>query len=405
MPTFSYRGYDVQGRKVGGSLRVSTRAKMEETVTRMGVTDFTVYDSDTRYSDRPYAFISPDELALFCREAPALLTSDISPAEGLGLLSGQTHHDPLKTTFKEIAGHMAGGMTLAGALSMYDHIFGAFLPFMAAVGEASGKLHQVFADLAVYYTEEARARSGLRSAIFYPAVRMILLWCVVFFLISCSLPVYGNLMAELNRSGDHAFLTGLFALMRFAYARGWVVALVVAVLAVLIFAAHRYPNGRPKADLWVVTLPFLRNIAMPYYTARLARGRVILLKYGVTMQDTEPCLRALIENNALEQKLRTIIARLNAGQELPTVMEDQKHILPVFPPAFHNMVLIGHQTDKMKDIMERAAEVFTTETERAVSRTALFMEPVMLLLFALTAGLPLLCVLLPLIEVVRSLGV
>lgn len=403
MPTFLYRGYNAQGQKVGGSLRCATRAKAEETVARMDVTDFTVYESQTRYSNRPYAFVSPKELAVFCREAATVFgPNDVSPAEGIEMLRGHTENAQLKLTLGELSGHLASGIMPAGAFHMYTHIFGPFLPFMIAAGEAKNNLRGVLADLSVFFEREEEMRIKLFTTLLYPVVRMFLLWCVVFTLISFCLPTYAGLLSDLRVDNG---LRSLFNISRFLYTHGRTLTLSALLLAGLSYGSAWLPATRAWIDKQLANRAPFKRIAMPVYMARLARGCALMLKYDARPVEAEHCLNQLAGNYNLEQKLRRILVRLRRGEELPSVMEADKYFPPFFPAAFYNRVLIGYQNGGMADLMHQTAELFTAEAHRLTDRMAAWLEPAMLLTFALVAAAPLLSVLLVLTEAMRMLGV
>ena len=156
MPAYLYHGHNAQGQKAVGSLYAENRAQAERQLVMTEISGYEIYTTNTLFDYRPYALVKPGELAVFCEQAAAAFSSEKNPAEAFAGMAASYKNENLRTALKEISGFIMKGHTPAGAIGMYEHIFGAYLTKTAAAGEADGQLSGVMTELSDFYGRESR---------------------------------------------------------------------------------------------------------------------------------------------------------------------------------------------------------------------------------------------------------
>jgi type II secretory pathway component PulF len=312
---------------------------MERQLARYDITDYESFESETRYKLRPYALVKPGELAVFCREAMKLAGDKTrTAAETIMVLAETVKNTQLKIALNEISGFTARGFTIAGALGMYEHIFGIFFNRLILASEETGQLMDVLADLEGFFSREARLRHRLRVTLMYPFLLMAALW----------ITVYG-------------VLTGSCAV------------LIPAAVGLVLFFLVRAPHNRVWVDKRLLIFPLLRRLIMPICIRRLAEGVLMMLKYDVRLEGEESILPAIVGNYAMEEKILTAYKRIRTGQDPIAVVESVKHFKPRFPGIFYDELINGYRRGGLQGAMERISALYETQVPRAITRTAIWL--------------------------------
>ena len=349
MPTYLYLGYNAQGQKTVGSLYRANRVRAERQLALFEVCDYELYTSKTPFDDRPFALVKPGELAFFCRAFAYALTPDSLPAESLAAVAATMTSRILRLALTEIVGFLNRGHAVSCVFKMYEHIFGAFLPRIAAAGEAAGRLSETLADLADYYEKEARLIRGLRG---WPLLSQRLPWLyrepplLVKKRPGSSVDrlaqPYGRTVHEADESPYLGAATGAEGFPRSSY--------------LYPFADEKPSRFRRRLDELLTALPVLRYFAMRFYTGRLTRGLALMLRNGVSPND--PCLKMIVGNRAVEKKILHALRQINAGRDPSAVLESTRNYPPHFPVKFHQLAAAGFQNGNLAETMEQAARRF-----------------------------------------------
>jgi len=399
MPTFTYKGIDHEGRPVRGACVFASRPQAEAWLNKKNLSGRAIYNSATKYSSKAYSRVSAQELALFCREMSVMFVSQISILQGVLMLAEQTGNAQLKTALAEIHERMSGDdLTFAAAAGMYPHIFTGYLADMLQIGEASGTLNTVFAQMADYFEKEYRLRKKLKAAVMYPLALTILMAAIVVLMIIKILPMFESTL--LSMGGEMPAATkAVFNAADYLVKYFWIIA--AAVVAVVAFFAL-YPRTR-KGRLWLdklkITFPVSGYIQSRILTGRVARSLSLLLKSGVQLLIALEKIRTLPGNAYIEDKFAVAIGKVRDGAKLSEILKD----FGVFPPLFISLAAIGEATGRLDEMLSRAAGVFDDEADEAMERLTVTIEPALIIVLAVIVGVILLSVMLPMISIMNAI--
>ena len=136
------------------------------------------------------------------------------------------------------------------------------------------------------------------------------------------------------------------------------------------------------------------------YMARYARISQILLGTGVAVLDTMHIAGEATANVIVQEKVEAAAEKVQAGKTLSESLKDQEYIMPLV----YQMAAIGEQSGKMDEMLGKAAQVFEDELDEKIATISAMIEPVMLILLAIVAGLLVGGVLFPIYSLVNSIG-
>ena len=150
------------------------------------------------------------DISAFCEQLALVMKAGISMQEGLLLLLEDAQDAAGAETIRAMADEMERGGSFAQALRAAG-VFPGYMIHMAEIGEASGRLDDVLQSLSEYYVRSDALTRGIRSAVAYPMVMVVMMFAVIIILIVEVMPVFQNVFRQLG-SEMSAFAQGILGI-------------------------------------------------------------------------------------------------------------------------------------------------------------------------------------------------
>ena len=244
----------------------------------------------------------------------------------------------ITTILADLHARITHGESLSEAVAAWPRTFPAFDRMLIRVGEESGRLPEVLAELADWLTLARRLRGRFISA-------MVLPFIVLHF---------GALVAPVP-----SLALGNMTLAEFAHTVLMTLSFFYApVLAILLILRLTPPSGpiRQALDFLVLRIPVLGQAVFHYSLARFCKSFTILYSAGV------PIVRCI--DQSLDTVPNTRIRRMLAGsrQAVQAGQSPSEGFSRRLPAEFLALWNVGEQTG---DLDRSSAKLAQIETERA----------------------------------------
>jgi len=125
-----------------------------------------------------------------------------------------------------------------------------------------------------------------------------------------------------------------------------------------------------------------------------------LLSTGVAVLDTMNIAGEATANVVIQEKIDAAGEKVQSGRPLSEALKEQEYI----DPLVYQMAAIGEQSGKMDEMLGKAAQVFEDELDEKIATISAMIEPVMMIMLAIVAGLLVGGVLFPIYSLVNSIG-
>ena len=341
--------------------------------------------------------LSNQKISDFCRGAALLLHAGLTLGDSLFLLAEEDH--ALRPALEQMGYQMDGGMPLSAAMEA-SALFPACATGLVQVGERTGYVEEALNALADYYQSRDRADRQIRSALAYPSLLLLLMLAVIAVLLVKVLPVFDDVYAS---HGGH--LTGLAGgllvfgkLLRAAMPAVW---LVLGMVAICVLLFSTVGSLREKAlALW-------RNhrgdqgISRLFNNAQFARALVMGLRSGLPLEEAVDLSGTLlVDIPGAAARCRQCSEQLREGHSLTDALSGSG----LLPASSCRMLALGLQGGSGDQVMEEIACRLMDEAEAALEQKVSRVEPAMVLTASLLVGVILLSVMLPLMNIMSSIG-
>ena len=105
-------------------------------------------------------------------------------------------------------------------------------------------------------------------------------------------------------------------------------------------------------------------------------------------------------NVVVEESVQKASDEVAGGKTLSAALKDKDYI----EPLVYQMAAIGEQSGKMDEMLGKAAQVFEDELDEKIATISAMIEPLMMVMLAIVAGLLVGGVLFPIYSLVNSIG-
>lgn len=338
------------------------------------------------------------ELLLFYTQMTILIESGTSVPLGLEALEKQTPKSLLKQVIGDLRRLVHEGQMLSQAMAKYPRVFSPIHVGMIRAGESGGFLAKVFQRLVLLQEQQQELRTMVRSALAYPGVLLGVALLVVIFMLTVILPRFISIYES---SGVVLpLMTRMLLLMYTALSGYWFIVLPgLGGLGWLTWQFLVSPRGSLLTDGLKIDLPLIGSLCRQIYLERLLRTMGILLESGVPIYDAITLARDTIGNHRYRALMVTVLDQVNQGQGLSASLSHSDLI----PPMVRQMVQTGEDAGIIGAVISRVADFYAERIRDQVRVLTRLLEPAMTLAMGGIIGFVALALLLPILQLARTL--
>ncbi len=396
MEAFRYEALDAAGRTVSGVVQADTSRQARTQLRAQGLLPSTV--DPVRARDRarqPWARgIASNELSLITRQLATLLASGLTVEQAFSALIEEADAPITREVLSGVRAEITAGLSLAGALGLYDRSFPDFYRALVHGGEESGALPTVLQHLADYLDARQALKQKTVLALLYPVLVTLVAVSIVTGLLVFVVPQIVQVFQQSRQSLPllTRLLIGLSDFLRAAWPY-----LAVAVIGGVAAArvALRRDAPRRALDAFLLRAPWLGPLIRGFNTSRFASTLAILVGGGVPLLSALNSGARVMTNLVMREAIEAAAERVREGESLSRALGATR----AFPPLTIHLVASGELSGRLERMLQRAAQLETQALERRLAVFLTLLEPVMILFMGGIVLLIVLAILLPIIEI------
>ncbi len=335
------------------------------------------------------------EIASVCLEMSMFVHAGMTGGGALSLIADATKDSRLKSSFSDMAKAADSGTPTSEVFASCG-MFPAEMTKMLRVGETTGKTEETFSALAKYYDRLEENDRQMRYAVLYPSTLMLVMIAVILLLLTYVLPIFSDVYASLGGS-----LTG-FAGFLLAVGNALSAAVPVliifgigAVAALAVFSVSQAARGRmlgigARSD---------KGIGKKLASARFARALAMTLSSGLTFGEAMATSANLLSNE-MKQKCLSVAELISGGESA----SDAIAAADLLPPTEERLLALGISGGNPEAAAYEITRRLEREADDAIASAVGRIEPVMVTVSSLLIGAILLSVMLPLTDIMSTIG-
>lgn len=381
MQRFAYTGRTQGGEKMQGFLEADSAADCATSLMRAGISPVTI--RETSQSERRNGgsgglslfapTVKPIDVQLFSRQLYTLMRSGVPILRSLSGLIESTTNAALARVITSLKESLEAGRDLSTSMRQHPEVFSPFYVAMVRVGEATGRLDEIFLRMFEHLEFERETRARIKEALRYPTFVIIAMAVAVtvinVFVIPAFAKVYAGLGAELPLMTKILIETS-----RITLAYGWFM-LVGLMLAVAGFRVWRATDaGRLAWDRFKLRLPLTGSIILRSTLARFARTLALSLKSGIPAAQALSVVAEVTDNAWIASRVEQMRNGIERGESILRTAQTAA----VFNPVVLQMIAVGEETGSIDELMQEVADMYEREVDYEIKTLAARIEPLII---------------------------
>jgi type IV pilus assembly protein PilC len=326
--------------------------------------------------------VKPAETVLLYRQMALLLESGINIVTALELLQEQIANRSLKRVVLEMVADLRGGNQLSAAMSRHPDVFSTMACRTIGIGEQTGGLEVMLKQVADYTEKELLTKKGIKGALMYPIIALVVAVGVVGLLMVFVMPAFAKLYGDLGAKMPilMTLMMGASAFLRQHLVHIFLGTIIVVGLGLIYI---KTPDGKYRMDALMLRIPQLGRVKHLNELSRCCRSISLLFNAGLPLTEIMPLVIQGANNRVMSQSLYNVQVDMLKGEGLAKPMAKDK----IFLPMMVQMVKVGEESGSLDASLLAVAQNYESEAQDKTKTLIAMIQPVMTIVIAGVVGL------------------
>ena len=335
----------------------------------------------------------------FMRQFATLVDAGLPILRSLRVLEDQQTSPYFKKVINELGGSVESGNSLSDSLRRFPNVFGELFINMMKAGEAGGVLDKVLVRMATYYEKNQKLRSKVKASMTYPAFVVAIAGGIVYFLLTFVVPRFRNMFDDMDV--DLPAMTVMMIKISDILKNNIILCIGgVAGLFVFFNVLLNTNQGHYIFDRTVLHIPLVGSLVKKVAITRFSRTLGTLINSGVPILEALDITAKTVGNKIVANSIKLVNANIKEGESMVAPLKQGG----VFPPVVLSMISVGEETGKVSDMLIKIADAYDDDIDTAVSAVTGLIEPVIIVVLAVSVGFVVIAMFLPLVRVIETMS-
>ena len=400
MATFVYKVRDRSGKIFTGNMEGENRSSVVSRLREMDyyITSVIEKKKNILFSTQLQIFkgIKLRDLTIFYRQFATMVNAGLTLVNSLDILTEQVENKALANNIKVIKFDVEAGSTLTDAMAKFPQVFSELYLSMVRAGEVGGVLDEILNKIADLMEKEFALRQKVKSAMAYPSFVAGAAVIMSIFMLAFILPQFVGVFKQFG--GELPALTQFFVTLTVLFNKYWYLFFMVFAGLVAAFLAYKKtPRGKLNFDKFKLNAPIIGEINRKSAVSRFTRILGTLIKSGVPILEALQVSSNAIGNLVISSAVLGARTKIKEGQSISGPLAASG----VFPPMVTQMIMVGEESGELEEMLLNVAKFYDEEVDRAVEKLTAIIEPLMMAFIALTVGVMIIAMYLPIFNMVN----
>lgn len=333
------------------------------------------------------------EQLMIITQLSIMMRSGVDLADAVRSVHTRSKNAAIQEAMGIVYSSLESGQSLSAAIESERHRFGGVMVASVSAGEASGRLPDVLARLSTILRNELRLQNGLKSAISYPLVLVLVTALVLSAMIFFVLPQFSSIY-ESSQAPTPALTRMLLDFAEAMREFWWLLAISAGLLVGGFVTLVRSPWGKLQVDRLILQLPILSGVWRPLLTGRVFRLQGAMLLSGVPMLEVLQLTRDTTRNSVVKQLIDQVEIAVMRGEGMSTTLAAS----PYMPEGAAEMIATAEANGQLGEVLETVGDFFEAEGEQLLRDAVKIAEPAIIVVLGLIVGCIVLAIMLPLLD-------
>lgn len=334
----------------------------------------------------------------FFSELAVLLQAGLDIRSALSLMQDNDVKPKVQETYTQVYDTLIRGASLADAMDATQQ-FSIYELSSVRIAEESGKLLPVLERLAAHFAKSIQLKRLLLSALSYPVLVLIVAGFSLLFLLNFLVPLFGDIYARLDQDlpGITQFIIDFSNRLNQTLPYLILVNLIVLGIA---WYFRKTPFFRRWSAAIITRLPLFGPLIQKVFLSRFAHGLSFLLQSSVPLNQALGLVKDMVSFYPISEHLPQVQQQIFNGKGLYESLES----ITIVPGRMRALIKIGEETNHLPQMLAKIAHQYDDEVEQKTKLLGSLLEPLLIVFLAITVGIVLVSMYLPIFKLVTNFG-
>jgi len=382
VPYFAYKARNARGEMLQGVLESADSGAVADQLFNTGVTPIEIVATRKPVVDGEGGWwsrlteekVRAIDVQLFSRQMYTLLKAGVPIMRGLAGLQESATSKAFSRVLKDIRESLDSGRELSAAMRRHPDIFSTFYLNMVRVGEATGRLEEIFMRLFGHLEFERDMRERVRTALRYPMFVVIAMTVAIIVINVFVIPAFAKVYAGFK--ADLPLMTRILINLSNFTINYWPFMLAAVIAAAVGFKMYiATPNGRYRWDKTKLRLPIVGDIVSKATMARFARSFALSSKSGVPIVQGLSVVSQTVDNSYIASRIEQMRDGVERGESILRTAVTTG----VFTPVVLQMIAVGEETGELDSLMDEIGGMYEREVDYELKTLSSKIEPILIM--------------------------
>lgn len=343
--------------------------------------------------------VKHQEFVIYCRQYATLIRAGVPVVEATRILGEQTRNKPLKRALMQVEEDIRSGMAFSDAAGKHPKVFPLLFVNMMRAGEATGNVDDTLDRLASTLEKQYNIKKKIQSAMTYPAILSLLTLVVGMFLMVFIVPTFMDAFKDMDL--EMPLITVIVVGISDWLIQFWYL-VILGLLVLGVGSRYFYKNNKEfhyTVNVLLLRMPIFGQLLQKDIIARMTRTLSTLFSSSVPILQALTIVEKVGGNPVMGKVVLEARDNLEKGGTLSEPLEKSW----LFPPLVTQMTAIGEKTGSLDYMLEKIADFYEEEVNRAVDTMKSLIEPLMIIVLALVVGVIVAAIFLPMFQLYENM--
>jgi MSHA biogenesis protein MshG len=383
VPAFQYKARGQRGDAIEGVIDAASTDLAASRLIEGGLTPIHIQPlqekvgMNTELADLFPPKVDAVDLIQFSRQMHSLLRAGVPILSALSGLASNARNRTLASTLTGVIENLEAGWELSASLAQYPKVFSVFYVSLVRVGETSGRLEEVFHQLAGYLEREQKTRKQIKKAMRYPIFVLTAILAAVIVINVLVVPAFASIFEQFG--AELPLPTRILIATSDAMIGYWHFMVVGAVLIVGGLGLYiRNDTGRYKWHKTQLRLPLVGKLLYQATLARFSRLFALVQRSGIPIVTGLSVVGRALDNDFIEERVLTMRDGIERGESLSNTAASTG----IFDHLVLQMLQVGEESGATDQLLQDVAEYYDDEVEYSLDKLSASIEPTLTIALA-----------------------
>lgn len=375
MTLFTYKAYDNSGAKTDGQLEAVNKATAIADLKKQGLLVVNVKELNLE-TKSVFSFggkVSLSDLEFLTAELSLLLESGVRIDKGIDIIRRTKAQPALATLLSEISRDLKKGKSLSEAVKTHDTVFDPLYCNLIELGEASGNLSEIFADLAKDLKFRRELQRKIVSSLAYPLVIFFVCILAIFFIFNFIIPKMSSMFNDVESLPWYTSVMLSTSEWMIKYQGFLIIGIIISIFSLI--AATKQPAFVKWWQNISLKLPIVKRAVITVERIRFNSGLAMMVKSGVQIDRAITLSAGNIKNSYLRREMEIAKSKVKGGSLLTPALKQTS----LYPDFFVSLLEVGEESGNLERVFDEIANRSRQEFESWTERMTTLLEPLMIL--------------------------